>query len=146
MRGGMKAHLMLSEVEAEVAEEAVRVHDDERQLARRARGRHLAERILTHLGGDDHREGRQKIRARGKNLRNVLADVRAGDVLVELLEQHCDALGALLAEAAAVEEKVVAEVGARDGGAVDDGKRADSGKHEVFERLRARRAAVDQAD
>ena len=119
-------HLVLAEVEAQVAEEAVRVHHDQRHLARGAHGGDRRQACLCHLGGDDEGEANEELRARCEDGGDVLVHVRARHVLVQLLQQLRDGLRARPSQALGVEEEVVAEVPDGDGRTVDDGEGADA--------------------
>ena len=66
-------------------------------------------------------------------------------MLVELLQQLRDHRGARVANVLVLDEEVVAEVHRAHARAVDDRERTNPRQHQVLERLRACRAAVQQA-
>mmetsp|Transcript_11637 Transcript_11637/g.28766 ORF Transcript_11637/g.28766 Transcript_11637/m.28766 type:complete len:586 (-) Transcript_11637:82-1839(-) len=138
--------LVLGEGEAEVAQEAVRVDDQQRDAALLADGADLLELRGVGLRGDDDVEGVEEARPRLEDLRDVLVDEGARHVLVELLEQPGDARGPRRADRAALDEEVVACVRSAHHCAVDDSEGSDAWEHEVLQRLHARGGAVDQAE
>mmetsp|Transcript_58941 Transcript_58941/g.117104 ORF Transcript_58941/g.117104 Transcript_58941/m.117104 type:complete len:357 (-) Transcript_58941:105-1175(-) len=112
--------LMLAEVEAQVAKEAVRVQHDERQLAGGADGRDALQISLDHLRRNDKCERVQKLGATCEDFGYFVGDVRTGDVLVEFHEHLSHALRTGLAKAVLVEEEIVAQVSCRHSSPVND--------------------------
>jgi hypothetical protein len=142
---------MLLELDVELCQEARGAYDYERgrlDVLPEERRQLLRER-LAQIVRDDHAEALDPLPAlcAVQELRDVSRVRDALDAVVELAQQADGLLRAVLADAGrALEEEVVAGVGGRDGGVVEDGEVADAGQDEVLEDGGGRRGAADDED
>ena len=135
---------VLGEGEAHDAGEAARVECDEDDAALATGGVERDEGRARHLGGDDDGEIGEEVRVGGDEVLGALVDERPGDGSVQLVEVGGDRLGLGLAEVGGVHEEVVAQIASLHDRVVHERERGDAAKHEVLDRLRAGRAAVQK--